>query len=266
MLIKLRILGFKLWFSHTASQNHATGYASIFWCLSQDRTKWEGCGRRASSVKIGDDGGGPLISPDGVAPSQMVGVSASVIFPCTTKSRRFLLALAHPGSPRKRAIKRLCMCDTASESWHKGSNGLPPSAMDEVKVRPGHWLASVLCISFSALRLLVFSNNQETGWEECVQNNLFYVEWDVKPQLKGLGARKSIQQIQHNTQYSHRTRGIARNFCSKSPKHSMHFHHGLSMIQQQHNNRFTALCLGLPRWASTTQHSWEYSVNVRLVK
>jgi len=64
---------------------------------------------RASSVKIGDDGCGPLISPDGVAPSWMVGVPASVIFPCTTKSRRFLLALAHPGSPRKRAIKRLCV-------------------------------------------------------------------------------------------------------------------------------------------------------------
>jgi len=29
-------------------------------------------------------------------------VSVSVIFPCTIKSRRkFLLALAHPGSPRK---------------------------------------------------------------------------------------------------------------------------------------------------------------------
>ena len=50
-----------------------------------------------------------LISPDVVVPSRMVGVSASVIFPCTIKSRRrFLLALAHLGSPRKRAIK-LCM-------------------------------------------------------------------------------------------------------------------------------------------------------------
>ena len=33
------------------------------------------------------------------------GLSASVIFSCTTKSRRrFLLALAHLGSPRKRAF------------------------------------------------------------------------------------------------------------------------------------------------------------------
>jgi len=49
-----------------------------------------------------DDGGGSLISPDGVAPGQMVGVSASVIFPCSKKSiTRFLLAPAHQDSPRK---------------------------------------------------------------------------------------------------------------------------------------------------------------------
>jgi len=58
-----------------------------------------------------DDGGGPMISLDGmapsriglhgVAPSQIVGVSASVIFPCTINSRRFLLPAAHLGSPEK---------------------------------------------------------------------------------------------------------------------------------------------------------------------
>ena len=48
---------------------------------------------------------------DGVAPNWIVGVSASVIFPCTIKSRRFLLALPHPGSPGKRAIKTVvCVC------------------------------------------------------------------------------------------------------------------------------------------------------------
>jgi len=53
------------------------------------------CGRvaagRASGVKMGDDGGGPLISPDGVAPSRMVGVYASVIFPCTIKVQKNFL-------------------------------------------------------------------------------------------------------------------------------------------------------------------------------
>jgi len=66
---------------------------------------------RASGIKMGGDGGGPLISPDGVAHIQIVGVSAAVIFHCTIKSRRkFLLAPAHPGSPGKRAVKRSCVC------------------------------------------------------------------------------------------------------------------------------------------------------------
>jgi len=33
-------------------------------------------------------GGGLLISPDGVAPSRMVSVSASVILPCTTEVQK----------------------------------------------------------------------------------------------------------------------------------------------------------------------------------
>ena len=61
---------------------------------------------------MGDERGGLLISPDGVAPSWIVGVSASDISLCTIKSRRrFLLALAHLGSPRLRALKTIvCMC------------------------------------------------------------------------------------------------------------------------------------------------------------
>jgi len=45
-----------------------------------------------------------LVSPDGVAPSRVVSVSASVIYPCTIKSRISLLAPAHPGGPEKRAV------------------------------------------------------------------------------------------------------------------------------------------------------------------
>ena len=37
----------------------------------------------------------------------MVGVPL-LIFPCTIKSRSSLLALARPGGPGKRAVKRLC--------------------------------------------------------------------------------------------------------------------------------------------------------------
>jgi len=56
---------------------------------------------------MGEDGAGSLFSVDGVVPSRMVGVS--VTFSCTTKSRRFLLVLSHPGSPGKRAVKWLCV-------------------------------------------------------------------------------------------------------------------------------------------------------------
>jgi len=51
--------------------NHANGYASQhIWCLSQARIKWEDCGRKGIRYKNGgDDGGGSLISPDGVTPS-----------------------------------------------------------------------------------------------------------------------------------------------------------------------------------------------------
>jgi len=48
-----------------------------------------------------------LVILDGVAPSQMVSVSASVNLPLHHKSRSSLLAPAHPGRPGKRAVKRL---------------------------------------------------------------------------------------------------------------------------------------------------------------
>jgi len=50
-----------------------------------------------------------LVSPDGVATSQMVCVSASVSLPLYLKVQD-LLAPAHPGGPGKRAVKRLCVC------------------------------------------------------------------------------------------------------------------------------------------------------------
>ena len=84
--------------------------ASIYRCLSQARRNWEGWGRKGIQCKNRGWWRWPLISLDGILPSQIVSMSASDIFPRTIKSRRrFLLAPAHPGSPRKRAIKRLCV-------------------------------------------------------------------------------------------------------------------------------------------------------------
>jgi len=54
---------------------------------------------------MGDDGRGSLISPGGVLPSWMAGVSASVVFPCTIKvQKKILLALAPPVVPRKKVL------------------------------------------------------------------------------------------------------------------------------------------------------------------
>jgi len=59
-----------------------------------------------------------MISPGGVALSWIVGVPASVIFPCTMKSRRrLILAPAHSGSPRKRAVKWLCVWCCKDSQW-----------------------------------------------------------------------------------------------------------------------------------------------------
>jgi len=53
--------------------------------------------------KLGEEGGGSLISTDGVAPIRIVSVSACVIFHCTIKSRRRFL-LAQTDNLGKRAI------------------------------------------------------------------------------------------------------------------------------------------------------------------
>jgi len=49
-----------------------------------------------------------LVSPDGVAPNRMVGVSASVNLPLHHKSRSSLLAPAHPDGPGKTVVVVVC--------------------------------------------------------------------------------------------------------------------------------------------------------------
>jgi len=78
--------------------------------VSQARINWEGCGRKGFWHKNGGtDGGGLLISPDGVAPTWIVGcVCLFKRLHSTIKTRRiFLLALAKPSGPGKRAVKQL---------------------------------------------------------------------------------------------------------------------------------------------------------------
>ena len=74
-----------------------------------------------------------------------------LIFPCTIKSRSCLLALAHPGGPGKRAVKRLCVC---------------------------------VCVC-------VLYESQENNLEIRLQNDLSYPKLDAKPYLThSLDSRK----------------------------------------------------------------------------
>jgi len=58
-----------------------------------------------------------LVSPDGVASSQMGGLSASVIFPLLHKVQMFSSGTGSPGWSQKRAVKRLCVCVVFIHRW-----------------------------------------------------------------------------------------------------------------------------------------------------
>jgi len=54
---------------------------------------------------MGDGGGGHWLVRMEWCPAGWSACLPLLIFPCTVKSRSYLLALAHPGGPGKRAIK-----------------------------------------------------------------------------------------------------------------------------------------------------------------
>ena len=58
--------------------------ASIIQCLPQAKISWEGCGRKDIQHKNGGmmEVGAPIVQ-------RIVGASASIMFPCTIKSRRW---------------------------------------------------------------------------------------------------------------------------------------------------------------------------------
>jgi len=72
---------------------------------------------------MGDDGGWHCLVQMEWRPAGWSVCLPLLIFPCTIKSKNSLLAPAHPGGPRKRAIKRLCVCvslrnDSTQSSWN----------------------------------------------------------------------------------------------------------------------------------------------------
>jgi len=67
--------------------------ASVF----SARIKWQGCGRKSIPRKNGGNGGGSLISPDGVAPRWMVGVCLLSSSLAPQKSRKRFSGTSSPG-------------------------------------------------------------------------------------------------------------------------------------------------------------------------
>jgi len=64
--------------------------------------------------KMGDGGGGHWLVQMEWRPAGWSVFLPLLIFPCTIKSRSSLLAPAHPGGPRKRAVKQLWWCGGVS--------------------------------------------------------------------------------------------------------------------------------------------------------
>ena len=58
--------------------------------------------------KMGYDGGGHWLVQMEWRPARWLVCLPLLILPCTIKSRSSLLAPAHPGGPREKAVKRLC--------------------------------------------------------------------------------------------------------------------------------------------------------------
>ena len=75
-----------------------------------------------------------MVSPDGVAPSRIVGVSASVNLPLHHKVQSSLLAPAHPGDPGKRAVKRL-WCGISETMWTSILSGIHGTRSGEQNLR-----------------------------------------------------------------------------------------------------------------------------------
>jgi len=74
-------------FLYNQATGHATEYDSVP-VPSQDKLgglqqEWH------LAIKMGGYGGVGAVISDGVASTRTVGASASIIFPCSTKSRRF---------------------------------------------------------------------------------------------------------------------------------------------------------------------------------
>jgi len=131
--------------------NHATGYASQHvWCLSQDRTKWKGCGRKGISHK----NGGMIKVGRWLVQMQWHPSGWSVCLPLPLHhkvQRNISSGIGSPGKSWKKGCKMVvCVCVPRKPLWTSGTDYLQarcPSchptnsvkAMEKVSTDPNQW-------------------------------------------------------------------------------------------------------------------------------
>ena len=90
-----------------------------------------------------------------------------------------------------------CQRNLSAVTWRRRQTGMRyiPRVSDADRWPDLHLSTSVVRFSWASFQLsawrssslfprALFSTSQEVGWEERLRNDLFCVEWDVKPQLK----------------------------------------------------------------------------------
>ena len=88
------------------------GFSANLGCRSEmclDTVRWAAGRAGIQPVKMGGWWRWALVSPDGVAPSRVVGVSASVSLPLHHKVQMFSSGAGSPGWSRKKGRKMVCM-------------------------------------------------------------------------------------------------------------------------------------------------------------
>ena len=103
-----------------------------------------------------------------------------IVYLCTRRHPQFLDAAAAAASERNEVVVTVRLRPRRT-NWRQQlprKKEEPPVAMERVRWKDVN-RTGMLCLNMAFLTFLATS--QGIGWEEHLQNNLFCVEWDVKP-------------------------------------------------------------------------------------
>jgi len=111
-----------------------------------------------------------LLRPDGVSPSQMVGVSASVNLPLHHKVQRFSSGTGSPGWSQKRSLKRLWYISVTSDMSRQRAKSDNYMCM--------HVYLAYLCTGTIFLYKYSRQNRQQEEWAISKSFSASKVDWD----------------------------------------------------------------------------------------